>query len=887
MMQLINEALRTNMSRQAYLQEEIDLIDKGRPANKPIIPQNPVIARNPITVFYAPYFKDANLYTHPPNMDTLNKRAQKELDLYLTNPREFTETEKRNLIDAVREDAIAKRLADLVEEEKTVLLQLRKAGISQLEKIELRSQLRKLIANETEIKTLSDDVLFCNPKEDYDWLKIAAQTFNRSVSPATCKLMWQNNLHPSINRGAWTKEEDLRLTALTREPDRDGLLRPRKDWEFIAKQLGTNRTAFLCFHRYQMKHNQIFNKRKWTPEEDFRLKQLVRQTRINRFVPWTKVSYYMHNRTKDQCYQRYVYSLRDEVRQGFFEEAEDFIILVGVKLFGTLWARISHFIPSRTPMQIHSRYNTFLKANFDNWTSEEDFQLLKAVKESQMSDWKSVAQAFGSKRTRSQCRQRFHYIHRSYKQASNFSLQQIPYGNKESRQKKRQQELYAKLEEKVGEFLQTHKVQSNCEEEENENVHLDFKREGFHVTPDGDKVPMKALIKFMKSLDLPKADKAIRPLAQDVGLLRSRFRVFDKKGNVTNDECMRTSPMHLNLNKKISKIFEPCWPIRQIRMKEVYRSDKDLKTARQAGRTLIDILSANHLLKGPENGMDLMSALRKQNECKKDVLSERQKQFLEILRARSESEENLEQGFVPLLSPPALMTTSPAIKPLVKTYTRKTAKRPIFKKAAPTPTPQPFTLPRSPPMDYLKFVPPNLNTLVAMRGLLLLRKNLRSKGNLEDLSNVEETDSDFSPTFSGLRRSTDSIAHGGRLSVRNADKLLRDRLISLFFWPSLMAKVKPNERKDVFDIIEGDDTVAACNPLDVQEIIEHAQAKTANTPRVVVGIRKRKQDKPQQISSSPAAAAAAAESSESESSGAPPPYKKRLLVASTSSIFND
>ena len=134
-----------------------------------------------------------------------------------------------------------------------------------------------------------------------------------------------------------------------------------------------------------------------------------------------------------------------------------------------------------------------------------------------MSDWKSVAQAFGSKRTRSQCRQRFHYIHRSYKQASNFSLQQIPYGNKESRQKKRQQELYAKLEEKVGEFLQTHKVQSNCEEEENENVHLDFKREGFHVTPDGDKVPMKALIKFMKSLDLPKADKAIRPLAQDVG----------------------------------------------------------------------------------------------------------------------------------------------------------------------------------------------------------------------------------------------------------------------------------------------------------------------------------------------------------------------------------
>ena len=201
MMQLISEALKANMSRQAYLRDEIEKGDRpGGAATKPLIPQNPVIARNPVTVFYAPYFKDANLYTHPPNSDTLTKQANKELDLYLTNPRELTETEKRNLTDAVREDAISRRLADLVEEEKTVLLQLRKAGISHLEKIQLRAQLRKLIAQETEIKTLSDEVLFCDRWENYDWLKIAAQTFNRTVSPDTCKLMWRNNLHPSINR---------------------------------------------------------------------------------------------------------------------------------------------------------------------------------------------------------------------------------------------------------------------------------------------------------------------------------------------------------------------------------------------------------------------------------------------------------------------------------------------------------------------------------------------------------------------------------------------------------------------------------------------------------------------------------------------------------------
>ena len=842
MMQMVSEALTANLKRQAYLNEAVDMIDSGRrttATSKIILPQNPVIARNPVTVFHAPYFKDVNLYTHPPNSDTLLKKANGELDLYLTNPRELTESEKTRLVDAVREDAISKRLCDLVEEEKTLLLQLRRAGISHLEKIELRSKLRKLIADETEIRTLSDESLFSNPKEDFDWLKIAAKAFNRTVSPVTCKLMWKNNLHPSVNREKWSKAEDEKMTKLILEPDKDGLIRPRKDWDLIAKRLGTNRTAFLCFHRYQMKHNQIFNKRKWTPEEDSRLKQLVRQTRINRFVPWTKVSYYMHNRTKDQCYQRYVYSLRDEVRQGFFEEAEDFIILVGVKLFGTAWARIAHFIPSRTPMQIHSRYNTFLKANFDNWTADEDFQLITAVRENKMGDWKGVSQSFSS-RTRSQCRQRFYFIRRSYhkdtQRSTNFSLQHIPYENKESRQKKRQQELYAKLEEKVGEFLRLNKVESNCDNEEVENEEIDFNfREGFHVTPDGDKVPMKALIKFMKSLDLPRAEKAIKTLVQDVGLLRSRFRVLDKRGNVTAEDISKDSPMHLNINRKISKLFAPTWPIRQGRMKEVYRSQKDLQTARQAGRTFLDILSANHLLRGPENALDLTNVLRKQNECKEFVVVERQRQFLQILRAtNSEGQDFL---------PPKAVLASQAIKPLVKTYTRKTTKKSIFK-AVPAPQqPQP-PMPPPAPLENLKYVPPGLNTLVAMRAMKLLANKMHGKTKPEE-SHLRESEDD--PIMHLRRRRNrdqlDSTSHEGRLSVQAADKLLRDRFLSIFFWPSVMSNIAPNERKDVFDLEEGDDTVAACDPLNVHEIIADAQAKTASTPRIVT-IRKRKQDRP-------------------------------------------
>lgn len=49
--------------------------------------------------------------------------------------------------------------------------------------------------------------------------------------------MWKNLLHPTINKGKWTKQEDRKLSELVDQPDEDGLLRPRKDWDKIAKKV--------------------------------------------------------------------------------------------------------------------------------------------------------------------------------------------------------------------------------------------------------------------------------------------------------------------------------------------------------------------------------------------------------------------------------------------------------------------------------------------------------------------------------------------------------------------------------------------------------------------------------------------------------------------------
>ena len=78
--------------------------------------------------------------------------------------------------------------------------------------------------------------------------------------------------------------------------------------------------------------------------------------------------------------------------------------------------------------------------------------------------------------------------------------------------------------------------------------------------------------------------------------------------------------------------------------------------------------------------------------------------------------------------------------------------------------------------------------------------------------------------------------------------------------------------RDVFDIVEEDEVVAANNPLDVSEIIQNAQSKASVNPKIVRS-QKRKSDVPKrvQIQLPPS-------STNEERVMAPPPIKKRILV---------
>ena len=162
-----------------------------------------------------------------------------------------------------------------------------------------------------------------------------------------------------------------------------------------------------------------------------------------------------------------------------------------------------------------------------------------------------------------------------------------------------------------------------------------------------------------------------------------------------------------------------------------------------------------------------------------------------------------------------------------------------------------------------------------MRGLLLYSRQLKEQ---------------VQPAWPGIGKTPilqttfdDPIFYGvqSNRSAAEADKRLRDRFLSLFFWPAVMANVKPNERRDVFDIYEEEEVVAACHPLETADIIAEAQSKASLNP-VIVRPQKRKSEAPKKVQQEKIvqhSGSSEEEIEEQERQVAPPPIKKRLLVS--------
>jgi len=340
-----------------------------------------------------PYFKDKNNFFPPKNTDTKLKEARGELFLLsLKKPNRWSEKDRDVLLRSVHNQAIESVLStdfnSKIDDEE--LIKRKQDDQDKKAKFVLPKSFNELVGSLGE--------------REFDWYKISVTDFDNKHSPEECRAMWNVYLHPQIRKSEWTSTEDKKLLRYAKEYR-------FQDWDAITLKLGTNRSAYQCFIRYNTIKKVPSTGRAWSKAEDQHLVTIVNSLRIGNYIPWSEIANYLWHRTKQQIYSRWMYRKAPHLKKGRFNSAETETLLKAIKKYGKDFPKISNTVmPSRTSIQLNEHYCMLIRnQNSENiWTINDDMILINLHKK-YGNNWSKIAKYFGNK-TRTQVRQRFNSL---------------------------------------------------------------------------------------------------------------------------------------------------------------------------------------------------------------------------------------------------------------------------------------------------------------------------------------------------------------------------------------------------------------------------------------------------------------------------------------------
>lgn len=266
-----------------------------------------------------PYFKDKN-FNHPPdNEDTLIMKQYHMYDFSnVMTVSGWTVGDKNRLLSV------------LVDLSKDIIRSNINSEIAALQRIP--SQTKATVAK---IEQLKQEILALKNKsledldlkvdQEFDWEDISLK-LNKRHSPREYKAIWDLFFHPRVNKSAWGQKEHQNLQRIAAE-------KHMQDWESIATALNTGRTAYQCFVYFRTNVNHAASGRRWSQDEMSYLQRVIDLYKEESYIPWGKVAASMQNRTKIQCYNKYMRMI--EGRKGRFLPEEDSVILNFVNVYGT------------------------------------------------------------------------------------------------------------------------------------------------------------------------------------------------------------------------------------------------------------------------------------------------------------------------------------------------------------------------------------------------------------------------------------------------------------------------------------------------------------------------------------------------------------------------
>uniref|UniRef100_A0A669Q5V8 snRNA-activating protein complex subunit 4 n=1 Tax=Phasianus colchicus TaxID=9054 RepID=A0A669Q5V8_PHACC len=341
--------------------------------------------------FMKPYFKDKTTGIGPPsNEDAKEKAAQgiKSFEQLLST--KWKSKEKVLLQKSVVSDRLQRLL-------QPKLLKYLENVKTEMEKQILEKQIKEVEREIEAINQLPESDLLGGRFDEHDWEKISNIHFDGRRSSDELKKFWQNWEHPSINKNEWTEEETERLKDIAAK---HGYL----DWQTVAQELGTNRTAFQCLQKYQA-YNKDLKRKEWTKDEDKMLLELVQEMRVGSHIPYKKIAYYMEGRDSAQLIYRWTKSVDPSLKKGPWTPEEDAMLLAAVEKYGERdWYKIRTEVPGRSDAQCSDRYLKALHRDVKKgkWSLKEEEQLIDLVQKHGLGHWSKIAAELPH-RTRSQC----------------------------------------------------------------------------------------------------------------------------------------------------------------------------------------------------------------------------------------------------------------------------------------------------------------------------------------------------------------------------------------------------------------------------------------------------------------------------------------------------
>lgn len=164
------------------------------------------------------------------------------------------------------------------------------------------------------------------------------------------------------NPRRWTEEEDERLrNAVAQYGD--------TRWKEIAAVVGT-RDNVQCLQRWRKSLKPGLKKGSWRTDEDELLRQKVQEKLADPTLTWTWVANSIEGRNAKQCRERWQNFLDNSIKRGGWNDEEDRELeRLYVELDGR-WAKIARNMPGRTENSVKVRYQSLKRSREREATRE-------------------------------------------------------------------------------------------------------------------------------------------------------------------------------------------------------------------------------------------------------------------------------------------------------------------------------------------------------------------------------------------------------------------------------------------------------------------------------------------------------------------------------------